>query len=124
MRLRTRAIGIALCGALVAACGGSDDPPAPTGPPADAIIRLAADANDLHALDLRDQLVPLPGVEEVIYDQAQRRLRVDFTASATQAQKDKVLETARKAPGVAGAGGEGETDAPAQQPAPGAPSPS
>lgn len=62
---------------------------------ADAVIVLKPSATDLNAMDLRDKLVTLEGVEAVIYDQSVKRLRVDFTDNAVPAQRNQVKEVAQ-----------------------------
>ncbi|HVE99459.1 MAG TPA: hypothetical protein VNA12_09800 [Mycobacteriales bacterium] len=121
MTLRHRAVVAVLCAALAVACNGGDTEPAPTGPPADAIVLFKPAATDLNALDLRDKLLQLAGVEGVVYDQADKRLRVDFAADATAGQKDAVIDAALADASVAKAGDENAvSEGPAQQPAPGA----
>lgn len=122
MTLRRRSmVALALVAVLGAGCsdGGDSAPPRPA---ADTVVLMKPGSTDLNALDLRDKLIDLPGVESVVYDQPDMRLRVDFTTDATGAQRQAVADTAKSDPAVErvdDTGGAPDTRAPQQAPAPG-----
>ena len=84
----------------------------------DALVLLKPEATDLQALDLRDKLLPQPGVAGVVYDQAVKRLRIDFTDSATAEQKAAARDLAAADPAVQRVRVEGEPEGVSQAPAP------
>lgn len=102
--------------------GGGGDNPVITAPKADTLILLKPGATDLNALDLREKLIALDGVETVVYDQPDKRIRVDFKDAVTDAQRKAVTDAAKADPAVADVRDDGSAPGqqpPQQQPAPG-----
>lgn len=113
----------ALLTVLGAGCSSGGSGPQPTVAGADAIVVMKPASTDLNALDLRDKLLTLGGVDGVVYDQALKRLRVDFTDDATDAQRRAASDAASADPAVETVTTEGGAPGPKppqQQPAPSA----
>ena len=81
-------------------------------------MSLKAAATDLNAMDLREKLVPLAGVESVVYDQGAKRLRINFTAAATPANRSAAIAVAQQDTAVERVREAGKEDAVTQAPAP------
>ena len=110
---------VALLGAV--ACTDADDS-APVDTQelsADAIVLMKPGSTDLNALDLRDKLIPLAGVESVVYDQAVKRLRINFTPAATPGDREAAVAVAQQDPSVERVREAGRGDEVSKQPAPG-----
>ena len=85
---------------------------------ADVVVVLKPGATDLNAMDLRDKLVALEGVEAVIYDQSVKRLRVDLADTAVPAQRNQVKEVAQADAAVQQVNTNGGDEPAASDPAP------
>ena len=123
MRHRSRLAAVLAAAALlsgaVACTDGDDSTPVDTQElSADAIVLMKPGSTDLNALDLRDKLIPLSGVESVVYDQAVKRLRINFTAAATPADRSAAVAVAQQDPSVERVREAGQGDAVSQAPAP------
>jgi len=87
---------------------------------------MKPESTDLNALDLRDKLLALTGVDGVIYDQAAERLRIDFAVDVTAAQRQAAVDAAKADKSVESVSANGSgagSKAPQQQPQPGVASP-
>ena len=124
MRIAPRLGALLVAVALIGGCsdGGSGDPVTndSLAATADAIVLMKPTATDLNALDLRDKLVPLAGVESVVYDQSVKRLRINFTDAATAEQRSAARAVAEQDPTVERVREAGKEDSISQAPAPGA----
>ena len=122
MRIPAPLAAVLVAVALLGGCNDSSGDGAPTvddlAQTADAIVLMKPTATDLNALDLRDKLVPLAGVESVVYDQSVKRLRINFTAAATAEHRGAARSVAEQDPSVERVREAGKEDAISQQPAP------
>ncbi|HVF19746.1 MAG TPA: hypothetical protein VNA14_05845 [Mycobacteriales bacterium] len=122
MRNPARFAALLVVAALLGGCsdgGGGAETADTQAASADAIVLMKAGATDLNALDLRDKLVPLEGVSSVVYDQAARRLRINFTDKATAENRSAAVAVAQEDPAVERVREAGKEDKVNQQPAPG-----
>ncbi len=122
MRTPARLAALLVAVALLPGCsdGGTPSPTTDTlAATADAIVLMKPNATDLNALDLREKLVPLDGVESVVYDQSVKRLRINWTADASAANRSAAVAVAQQDPSVDRVREAGKADQVSQQPVPG-----
>ncbi len=93
-RRTTAAIALALA-LVTGGCTAGEDATGAGAVGADSIVRMKPTAGDLQALDLREKLIALEGVDGVVYSQPDKTLRIDFADTASDDQRKAALDVAR-----------------------------